>query len=504
MSHPQSYTPAQSSFTRVFLIEGRARPDHTPSYESCLRMMGLSRGFGDIERVECPDPDNYGKFIEVAEIRGASERATTSLEGRYAMDLLSSLLRLANEGCSVDVQLHLGQCTDPGDFTIFEKAIILESAYLTNYSTEDLGSLASGDNAAVNETADISAKNMYEVRPLGFANQATAFVTLEMIDVVICDTLSCGECEDESDGCSRIYALSIAAGGSPTTSADVVFSTDKGVTWGAHDVDTLGIAEDPTGLDCVGSYIVVVSNDSNSLHYALKSEFDSGVDPVFTEVTTGFVVTGEPNAIFSVGRYAFIVGDGGYVYETSDPTGGVAVLDPGSATVDDLFDVFALSSTFAVAVGENGAVIYTEDGSTWAVAPVSPVGFGVTLLCVHMKSQDEWWVGTDGGQAFYTLDQGASWAESTFPGSGAGRVDSIKFATDSIGYLAHATATPRGRILRTFDGGHEWVVLPESDAILPLNDRVNALAVCTDANFVVGAGLADDAVDGYLVLGQAS
>lgn len=54
-----SITPVKSAFTRVFLIEGRARGDHKPSYESCLRMMGVSQSFGDIEKIENPDPYEY-------------------------------------------------------------------------------------------------------------------------------------------------------------------------------------------------------------------------------------------------------------------------------------------------------------------------------------------------------------------------------------------------------------------------------------------------------------
>lgn len=172
--------------------------------------------------------------------------------------------------------------------------------------------------------------------------------------------------------------------------------------------------------------------------------------------------------------------------------------------MDDLYDVHALAADFAVAVGENGAIVYTEDGDTWTESPATPVGVGVSLLCVFVKSETEWWVGTDGGQAFYTLDAGVSWTEKTFPNSGTGTVDDIKFPTDSIGYMAHATATPRGRILRSYDGGQEWIVLPESEAILPLNDTVNALAECGDPNFIVGVGLADDATDGYIVVGQSS
>ena len=91
--------------------------------------------------------------------------------------------------------------------------------------------------------------------------------------MVICDAIGCGDCEDESDGCQKIYSVTLQAGGSPGTPADVVFSLDGGATFLAHDVDSLGAAEDPTGIACITIYIVVISNDSASLHWALKSEF---------------------------------------------------------------------------------------------------------------------------------------------------------------------------------------------------------------------------------------
>jgi hypothetical protein len=498
-----SYTPLQSSKSRVFIMEGRARGDHVPSYESCLRVTGVSRNYGDVESVECPDPSNYGAFIEVAQIKGATERATTTLEGRYALELRSTLLRLANEGCSVDVQLHLGECTDPSAFNTFKKSLVLENVLLTTFGTDDLGALESGDNAVVNETADISAEGLYEILPLAFASQAGTIITNELVDVVICDSKQCGECEVESDGCQRIYALSIAAGGSPSTPADIVFTINGGGAWYAHDIDTLGVAENPDALDCVGDYLVVVSNDSASLHYALKSEFNSYTDPAFTEETTGFVAGGEPNDIFSTGRHAFIVGDGGYIYETSDPTSGVTALDTGSASnTDDLLCVYARSSQSAIAGGKNGAIVYTENGTNWTGA-TRPVGVGVNINTCWMKSASEWWVGTSGGELWYTLDKGVTWTPKGFSGSSAGTVTDIVFATDSVGYASHYTASNVGRLLRTYDGGYSWNLMPESGT-LPANDRINALAFCGDANIVVGAGLADDASDGYLVLGTAS
>ena len=54
------------------------------------------------------------------------------------------------------------------------------------------------------------------------------------------------------------------------------------------------------------------------------------------------------------------------------------------------------------------------------------------------------------------------------------------------------------------DGGNSWKLIPEKTGTMPVNDKINALAYCTsDANFIVGAGLADDAADGFIVVGSA-
>ena len=42
------FIPAQTGLSRVFIIEGRARPDHVPEYQSCMRAQALSKSFGDV------------------------------------------------------------------------------------------------------------------------------------------------------------------------------------------------------------------------------------------------------------------------------------------------------------------------------------------------------------------------------------------------------------------------------------------------------------------------
>ena len=497
-----TFNPAKTGNSRVFIIDGKARPDHAPVYMSHVKAGGVSQGFGDIEKIEVPDPNKYDAFTEIGTIRGAKERATVTLTGRYARDLKSELLKIANKECSVDVHVNNGACSNPSLYNTFDKKIVLEDASVTNWGTEDLGALDSGERAKIDETVDISAKDVYEIVQVSFTEKGGDQAVNELIDVTTCDSASCGDCDVESDGCKKIFAISLTAPGSASTPADVVFTVDSGTTWFAHDVDTLA-TDDPSGIACLGDYLFVVSNAGENAHYALKAEFDDqGTDPAFTAIATGFVASAGPNAVDIGSGKAFIAGDGGYVYSTSDITAGVTAIADGTIHSSNYQDVSALSDEFIVVVGDNGVIATSENGTTFAAVSGSPVGVGVSFNAVLVLTKSVWLLGTDAGALYYTTNGGDSFTLKAFPGSGSGVVQDIVASTPTVLYMAHDTAATRGRILRSTNGGYDWVVTPEGSGVLPLSDQINALAVCGgNADFVVGVGLGDDASDGFIVVG---
>jgi hypothetical protein len=497
--------PLLTAYARVFIVEGQARGDHKPDYMGCAKMGGISYGFGDVTAIECPSPTQYGKFVEVGQTKGATSRPTTTLTSRYMASIESTLLRVAKRGCALDFQVHIGACQNPSVFNDFDKAIILEGVQASNYGTDDLSAISSDENNPVNETMDISAKDIYEVLKLSFSEKAGSVVANELVDVVICDSISCGECADESVGCGKIYAITTTVAGSPGTPPDVVFSLDGGVTWYAHDVDTT--TGNLKGVACVSDYLVVVDDTTPFMHYVAKGDVIGTGDPAWAGVSTGFVAGKAPLAIKSVGNKAFIVGTGGYVYLLDlDPSVGVTVLDAGIASTADLLAVDALDENFAVAVGKDGDIIKTENGEDWT-AVGSPVNPTTWINCVAVKSVNEWWIGTNGigmskGLLFFTTDGGVTWTQKGFSGSGTGDVEDIVFATPSVGYMSHTTAAGKGRIFRTYDGGYSWTILPETQGTMPAADKFNSLAACADdVNFVVGVGLGDNASDGIVVIG---
>lgn len=489
-----------NDFSRVFVIEDTAGPGNAPEYEGLWKAGAAGWPQGDITRVKIPDANRYGSFITVGKVRGEQGNPTLNIMARYTKDL-SDLLRIVRKGCDSDIQVHMGLCQNPQDFNGgWDKILVLTKALPTNYSTDDLGALSDSERAVVNEEVPFSGEDLFEIIKIGLQEQAKAQTVQEVVDITICDTISCGLCGIPSDGCQRVFALTMTAGGSPGLSAEVVYTDDGGATWNDTNITTLAANEDPSAIACVGIYVVVVSNESNSLHYAETADILNGTD-IWAEAITGFVVGGEPNDIFSAGpTQTWIVGDGGYVYFTDDPTAGVDVQTAGDATVQDLNAIHGYDALNLVAVGAANAVIVTRNGgTTWA--SITGPAVGVILNTVWMKSEDEWFIGTAGGRLFYTQDGGVSWTEKTFSGSGAGQVRDIAFVNNTVGYMAHSTAAPAGRIFRTIDGGFSWYLLPEGTGSIPENDYVAALAVCEDPNVVFGAGLGGNAIDGFIVKG---
>jgi hypothetical protein len=491
-----------SEMTRVWIIPFTAGPGNVPSYEGLARADTPDWPQGDLTPINIPDPDTYGRFLVTGKVRGDQSLPSLSLIRFYLASEGSLLDRIVRSGCDHDIQVHMGECQDPQDFNLgWEKILILARAGATGWSTTQLGALQTEDRGMVTEEVPFTGEDMYHVYRIVFQEQAATEIVQEIIDVVFCDAITCGACGLPSNGCDRILALTLTTGGSPGLAAEVIYSDDGGTTYGETNIDTLAANEDPNEMACVGINLVVISEDSESLHYAPLADIFAGSE-TWLEMTTGFVAASGPLAIHSESpRHTWIVGEGGYIYFTDDPTAAVVVQDAGVTTAQDLGSVHAFDINNVVAVGASNAVVVTRNGGdTWALI-VGP-NVGVNLNTVWMRGPNEWFVGDAGGQLWYTLDGGVNWTEKPFPGSGAGVVRDIHFATPSVGYLAHDTVAPAGRILRTIDGGHSWYVAPEGNTSLPANDQINKLAPCIyNPNIVFGGGLADNGTDGILVKG---
>lgn len=488
----------RNEFSRVFMLESRASPARTPSYQGLWKAGAVSWEQGDVTVTRIPDPNAYGQFVRTGKIIGEPGDPELTIMARATFDR-STLLRLARNGCDHDLQVHMGKCKNPQDFNRgWEKVLVLEAARITSYGTEDLGALGPDERAEVNEEVPFTGEDLYEVVPLNFSRKAEALVGREVSGLYVCDSVQCGTCGITSDGCQFVIAAVNTSGGSPGILAELVYTINGGSTWSERVISTLGAAENPNGVLCVGDYVVVFSEDSESLHYLALTDLKA-VSGSWTEIATGFVATKGPLAAFSLGpTQTWLVAEGGYIYYSDDITAGVEVQEDGSNTTQDLLAIDGYDALNLVAVGASNAVLVTRNGGqSWQ--SVTGPAVGVNLNAVAMKSEDEWIIGTAGGRLFYTVDGGTNWTEKAFSGSGSGSVRAIKFTTRTVGYMAHSTTTPAGRVFRTIDGGNSWYILPEGTGSIPANDYISQLAVCDDPNILFAGGLADDASDGIVL-----
>lgn len=488
-----------NNLSRVWFQDGGPGPARSRKYYGNWKAGAVSWGRGDLTVIREPDPNAYGKFIRVGRFRGEPGDPELPITARYTLDRSALMLAARNSECVHALHVHMGECQDPQNFARgWTKALILEEAALTTYGTEALGAMGPDENGAVNEDVPFTGTDIYEVIRLTFAEMAKTEVSREITSVYVCDSVQCGSCGVSSDGCQVVLALEGGISASPGLKPSVIYTSNGGTTWTETAVTTLAANEAGTALLCVGENLIVISADSESLHYTNLADMIAG-SPSWTEVSTGFAAAKGPIAALSLGSTeTWFVGEGGYIYFTDDPTAGVEVSDAGNATTQDLHSIHAFDSNNIVAVGASNAVVYTTDGgATWA--SVTGPSVGVVLNAVWMRSPTEWFVGDASGNLYYTQNSGVTWTAKAFNGSGSGQVRDIKFVTPSVGYLAHSTSAPAGRILRTIDGGYSWYVLPEGAGAIPTNDYVSSLALCDDPNIVFGGGLAGNAVDGFLV-----
>jgi len=488
----------RTPFSRLFLIEDGAGPGNAPIYQTLGRALGLSEEAGTITRIEAPDPANYGEFITVDKSRGQRGLPQISIEARMTREL-STLRRAFEKGCAIDLHVHAGLCQDPQDFDLgWETGWILENADVQSYSTGELGALDSSADAPVNETLPLVGDRWYQFVPVAVGEIGEGPIVQEIVAVAIIDRKTCGVCGIASNGCDKLFAVTKSHGASPGLPAELIFSEDGGGTVQDTPITTLAANQDPTDLFGSGQFVVVLSAESLSHHYALIADTLEGTE-AWGEVDGGYVATHGPRAGFSLGRtFNWIVGNLGYIYFTEDPTSAVQVQDAGNVTAEHYRDVHGVDELNLIAVAENNSGAVTQDGENWA-AFVGPSP-GDDLLTCWMRSEQEWLVGTDAGELWYTRNAGRTWTQKRFAGDADGSVKKISFGSRNIGYMIHQPSVGAARIFRTLNGGFSWYVIPEGTGSIPDNDTLNDIAACVDnVNFGITGGLAGDAVDGIFL-----
>lgn len=483
---------------RIFVQEDGISPASGYFYHGQTSIGGVAEALGDDTPVYLPSSERSNQWDIVDIVPSQRSLPTSDFTTRMNKLLTDVWWQLKRSGCRVNIQLVLDECGRPDDFSSWTSKILLSQARITDFNLPAFNVLSGDENTMSDITGSLTAMALEPIRGIRFEEQADAEVVAEVLDGVYYDVAQCGDCGVPSDGCSKVYFLTLANGGSPGLSSQIIVTTDRGNTWNSIDIPTLGGASG-TRVAGVGRYLVVISEATASHHISLISDVDAGVT-AWTEVDTGY--TAGPRAIYvKSSRESFIAAASGVVYKLSDPTSGVVTVSDGSATTQDLNDIDG-NANVVVAVGDNGAVLVSENtGDTFSARDIRlKDGTLITdnVTTVAVLSPRMWFIGA-AGNLYYTIDGGVTYAEKVVD-SALTVINRIRFVDVNVGYFAAQTAGGV-RVYRTDSVGNAWEYQEPSIGALPSAERYNVVVPC-GYNEVAAAGRKSVGGDGIIAIAR--
>lgn len=416
--------------------------------------------------------------------------------------------------CPINIYESEGLCGDPADFVngwitmqILSQGLSADKGYAgrtpfdeSDISTTDVGFSWTGD--------------VYTIGGISLGEQGATDVTTEVIDIVYGGFQNCANCGVPNDGTKWIYALQQTAGGSSSVNGKVLYNTNYGAgSWTANAITGLGVGSLVDAIDIVGNYLVVVSSTDNAYYISPINQLTGVPSSTWTKVSTGFVALKQPKDIFveSPSRIYF-VGNGGYVYVSTNIAAGVSILNAGSTTTQNLARIHGDSGVLLV-VGASGAVIKSlNKGATWISTTTQLAG---TLQACAVRSQYSLWAGNSAGVMSYSDDQGETWTTlATLTGVAATGISDVIWASAEVGYVCATRTGPTAVIFTTFDGGYTWCegsngIISSRFPNTPTYGRPNRLAfppspdIMVATNNIAVAGLAGGLTDGIVLIGAA-
>lgn len=467
-------TLVQSGQARVFIQEEGISPANKYNYYGQVQWDKSSMDLGKVTPVWLPSPlrRNYWKIVD--RIRNAptlGKGAFLQHADRYLRDVW---YKIKERGCTFNVQVVFGECTRPDQITQWDSRLLYKNTVLETLDITELNVLQGDKNMETDLSGNVSFEDMIPLRQLLFQSRASATLLSEILDGLWYDVPTCGSCGPASDGCQKLFLLSLANAGSPGLSSQIYYSVDGGVTFSALDIPTLG-GLSGIRLAGMGDKLVVISQAKANHQWVLFSDVLAG-NPNWTAVSSGYVATKGPRAIYERNvDQAWIAAAGGYIYYLTDPTAPVVVSLDNSLTTQDLNDIHGVGRT-VVAVGNSNVILYSNsEGASWQLL-VGPV-VGQNLSTVWCVSQNTWFVATGNGQLWYTLDAGTTWKQINF--GVVATINDIQFQDEVVGYMAVEVTPGLARVYRTLDGGYSWQYTTPALAGFPANwNRINVVLPC--------------------------
>lgn len=487
---------AKSSQYRVFVQYQGSSPSNEYVYVGCLSLGGFQADEGTGEPIYCPSSDVAGKFDIVGTTSPPPALPTTDFTQHMDRRLNDFWWDLRRRGCQFNMAVKGFNCGRPDDPDTFDGKLLVKGTKLTAFNTGAFNSL--GEDAVLDLTGSLQLLDFQPFRPMTFGEVADSVVLAEGLDGMYADAIQCGSCGTPSDGCQKMYVLTLAESGSPGLSSQIAYSKNGGGLWATDDINTLG-GLSGNRLAQVGSRVVVVSQADGAHHHKQQATIDAGSSGSWSRMASGYVASKGPRAIWSKSpSVTYVAAAGGYIYFMSNPTAAVTVLADGSATTQDLNDIRGIGRTI-VAVGNNNAILYSRnDGETFST--VTGPAVGIALNTVDLVTENVWYVGAANGKSYFTIDGGVTWTEMT-PDAAINVVNRIRFVDEMVGYMA-VQVGGSSRIYRTADNGYSWHYEGYYVGGVPTAERYNFVTPCPgNYNAALVGGRISSGGDGVIALG---
>ena len=497
---------------RLFVQPGGARPDSPALYYGQNTNYGIIQGVtipinGAVTPVWTGDPRITNKYRLIRRTVAPPPLPAATF---HFLEKRGTLNRLLAQDCGGTFYNLVANCADPSSILYG-----WEGGKLEVYAEAIFGSINGGNrsdwqnNTPIINQVPTTLREIYEVGTVALGEILASDIAVTIPDVVFGTMVRCAGCGKANDGTNWQYALMNHTG---SNEAAVLYRiTDRNgaeVSTGVLDITGIGATADPTAIDVMGQYLIVLVTSENAYYYATINQ-DTGVPGTFTKVTSGFVSTKTPTDILVYSEHeAYISANGGYIYKLTNVGQAVTVLSAAGATSANLGRI-AGQGDVIVAAGATGiGIISVTRGRSWALLPTVPAS--VTITALDVRDASRLWVGASNGAVYYTLDGGNNWTSVTLAGTPSA-INDIVFVNDEVGWFAGA-ANSLAALWWTPDGGASISTVnasPRIEGVPSTAQSISRIAVPTASNTEVAAntlliGGLGVTTDGFLAYGTSN
>jgi hypothetical protein len=411
--------------------------------------------------------NDQGNSRYIGGVRGGDPaRLTFDLMARINLNDLLALEKLLKcPGTAIALQ----RCGEISDFTDFEGGKVAWDSFADGQNTSDkLRDNATGTQADIMESFAMSAgfqEWLVNVRHNDESGSVTDSPINKMVHVgVEACADDCRENSDEEDEFWFVTDSDTTPGYQGVGTPLFGWTRNRGVNW---TVDYINVGAGSNALDVVrvGSY-AVAALDNAGVAYAL-------IDDLYQEVAAPWNIAAwptagqYPNALSNAGNFLLAVGDGGYIWQSTDGGFTWTELSAAGLTANNLNDVELADENSGWIVGASATLIRFSRGTVSLIPNVvvrasdnttSNLSDNITVCDIPQDRTKQLYFATDAGRIYYTKNTRLSTPEFrqvTFPDMGEGSISDLIFSSfrGGVMWILQRNAAGKDRVIRDLSGG---------------------------------------------------